>query len=115
MQPLDAIDRQIIAALRIDARKPVSRLASALGIARATAEKRLARMIDSGTILGFTVRARDDTPATVREVMLIAVAGRSTAAVNGGHQGLHELDGSEERRVGNGGVSQGRVRGSPSN
>src|SRR3546814_17307888 len=80
MQPLDAIDRQIIAALRIDARKPVSRLASELGIARATAEKRLARMIDSGTILGFTVRARDDTPATVRAVMRIEVAGRSTAA-----------------------------------
>ncbi|MBB5705922.1 Lrp/AsnC family transcriptional regulator [Sphingopyxis panaciterrulae] len=92
MQPLDAIDRQIIAALRIDARKPVSRLASELGIARATAEKRLARMIDSGTILGFTVRARDDTPATVRAVMLIEVAGRSTAAVIRGLKGLPELE-----------------------
>src|SRR3546814_20262067 len=81
MQPLDAIDRQIIAALRIDARKPVSRLASELGIARATAEKRLARMIDSGTILGFTVRARDDTPAKASAVMPIAVVGRSTAAL----------------------------------
>src|SRR3546814_17671011 len=88
MQPLDAIDRQIIAALRIDARKPVSRLASELGIARATAEKRLARMIDSGTILGFTVRARDDTPAPVRAVLLIEVAGRPTAPVRRGLTGL---------------------------
>lgn len=91
MQPLDTIDRQIIAALRVDARIPMSRLAKEIGIARATAEKRLARMIDSGAVLGFTVRARDDTGTSVRAIMLIEVAGRSTAAVIRGLKGLPEL------------------------
>jgi DNA-binding Lrp family transcriptional regulator len=92
MASLDALDRQIIAALRVDARMPVSRLAKELGIARATAEKRLARMIDNGTILGFSVRARDATPSTVSAVMMIEVAGRSTAAVIRGLKGLPELE-----------------------
>jgi DNA-binding Lrp family transcriptional regulator len=92
MQPIDTIDRQIIAALRIDARKPVARLASELGIARATAEKRLTRMVENGTIIGFTIRARDDSPSTVRAMMLIEVAGRSTAAVIRGLKGFPELE-----------------------
>ena len=60
MTATDAIDRRIIAELRVDARQPVMRIAGRVGISRSTAEKRIARMIERGVILGFTVRARDD-------------------------------------------------------
>jgi DNA-binding Lrp family transcriptional regulator len=90
MQDLDSIDRQLIAELRTDARMPVSRLAERLSVSRTTVEKRLARMVDSGTILGFTVRARDDSGA-IRAIMMIEVAGRSTSAVIRSLKGLPEL------------------------
>lgn len=91
MQDLDDTDRKLIAALREDGRAPASRLAERLGISRATVEKRLARMIDSGTILGFTVRARDTREANVQAVMMIEVAGRSTSAVIRELKALPEL------------------------
>ena len=80
MQALDSIDRRLIGALRVDGRAPMARIAGQLGISRATAEKRVARMIESGAILGFTVRARDEA-STIRAVMMIEVAGRTTSAV----------------------------------
>ena len=80
MQPLDSTDRRLIAELRQDGRAPMARIAGRLGISRATAEKRVARMIESGAILGFTVRAREESSA-IRAVMMIEVAGRTTQAV----------------------------------
>jgi DNA-binding Lrp family transcriptional regulator len=91
MHPLDSTDRRLIAELRIDARMPVSRLAERLGIARGTVEKRLQRLIDSGAILGFSVRAHDETPDLVRAIMMIEVAGRSTSQVIRNLKGLPEL------------------------
>ena len=88
---MDAIDRRLIAELRADARKPVSKLALSLGIARGTVEKRLARLIDGGVILGFTVRASDSATSMVRAIMLIEVSGRSTSAVIRNLRGLPEL------------------------
>jgi DNA-binding Lrp family transcriptional regulator len=81
MQDLDAIDRKLIAELRTDGRAPVARLAERIGVSRSTVEKRLAQMLESGAILGFTVRARDHHDAGVQAVMMIEVAGRSTSAV----------------------------------
>mgnify|MGYP004498932411 CR=1 FL=1 len=92
MQDLDAIDRRLVAALRADGRAPVARLAQQLQLSRATVEKRIARMVDGGTILGFTVRARDHGGAGVRAVMLIEVAGRSTSAVIRSLKTLPELE-----------------------
>jgi len=80
MQELDSTDRRLIAELRKDGRAPMAQLASRIGISRATAEKRVARMVENGTILGFTVRARDET-SSIRAVMMIEVAGRATSAV----------------------------------
>ena len=57
-----------------------AQLAARIGVSRATAEKRVARMVENGTILGFTVRARDET-SSIRAVMMIEVAGRATSAV----------------------------------
>ena len=80
MHALDSTDRRLIAELRQDGRAPMAHLAARLGISRATAEKRVARMIEDGTILGFTVRARDEA-SSIRAVMMIEVAGRATSAV----------------------------------
>jgi DNA-binding Lrp family transcriptional regulator len=91
MLELDTIDRKLIAELRADGRAPLAQLAKRLGIARATVEKRLARLIDSGTVLGFTVRARDYHEAAVQAVMMVEVAGRSTSAVIRELKALPEL------------------------
>ncbi|PKP93035.1 MAG: AsnC family transcriptional regulator [Alphaproteobacteria bacterium HGW-Alphaproteobacteria-16] len=80
MQDLDNLDRQLIAALRRDARMPITRLAAVLGVSRTTAQARLDRLLESGAVLGFTVRARQDADA-LRAIMMIEIEGRSTAAV----------------------------------
>ncbi len=80
MQVLDSTDRRLIAELRADGRAPMARIASRVGVSRATAEKRVGRMIESGAILGFTVRAASDM-SSIGAVMMIEVAGRTTSAV----------------------------------
>lgn len=92
MQTLDKLDRDLIAALRRDGRAPVAKLATALGVSRATVQSRLDRLIDTGTVTGFTIRAREDQgPHTVRAVMMIEVAGRSTTAVIKRLRGIPEI------------------------
>jgi DNA-binding Lrp family transcriptional regulator len=82
MHALDDTDRRLIALLRRDGRAPIAALAKSLGVARATVQSRLTRLIESGALLGFTVRLREDLDQTaVRAVMSIEVAGKSTAAV----------------------------------
>jgi DNA-binding Lrp family transcriptional regulator len=54
MDSLDDIDRQMIDALRVDGRASAPMLAERLSIGRATAYNRLDRLIDNGTIAGFT-------------------------------------------------------------
>ncbi|GAN54562.1 Lrp/AsnC family transcriptional regulator [Tanticharoenia sakaeratensis] len=80
MHAFDALDRQLIALLRRDGRAPVAKLAQALGVTRATVQIRLDRLLESGAILGFTVRAREHHDG-IRAIMLIEVSGRSTSAV----------------------------------
>lgn len=53
---LDEIDRQLIAALQINARESVATLARQLGIARTTVTSRLARLESSKIITGYGVR-----------------------------------------------------------
>lgn len=92
MRALDELDRQLISALRRDGRAPVSKLSQLLHVSRGTIESRINRLIESGVILGFTVRVRDlDEAETVRAIMSIEVAGRSTTAVIKGLRGLPEL------------------------
>lgn len=80
MHIFDALDRSLIALLREDARAPIAKIAAILSVSRATVQVRLDRLLASGAILGFTVRARthhDD----IRAIMLIEVAGKSTTSV----------------------------------
>lgn len=53
---LDAIDKQLLALLRSDARKPVTLLAQVLGISRQTLQKRIDALESAKVINGYTIR-----------------------------------------------------------
>jgi DNA-binding Lrp family transcriptional regulator len=59
-QGLTDIDRQLLAMLRQDARRSVTRLASDLGLTRANVYARLSRLEEEGIIQGYTVRLGSD-------------------------------------------------------
>ncbi|MBX3092190.1 MAG: Lrp/AsnC family transcriptional regulator [Cryobacterium sp.] len=89
---LDETDRRLLSALREDGRMPVAELARLLGVARATATARIERLIASGTIIGFTVRVRDELdPLAVRAMTLIEVEGRTTDNVIRRLRGFTEI------------------------
>lgn len=72
---MDAIDRRLISELQINGRASVPQLAELLGVARATAQKRLDRLIADGTIKGFTVKLRDTAhDEMIRAFMLIELS-----------------------------------------
>jgi DNA-binding Lrp family transcriptional regulator len=88
----DDLDRRIIAHLRVDGRASLSKLADALGVARGTVQNRLDRLLDTGTLLGFTVRVRDDyDDLSVRAVMMVEVTGKSTTQVIRKLRGIVEI------------------------
>ncbi|OFI37053.1 AsnC family transcriptional regulator [Arthrobacter sp. SW1] len=92
MAELDDLDRRLISALREDGRAPVAVLARKLGVARATVNSRLERLVSSGAVVGFSVRVRDELdPLTIRAVSLIAVEGRSTDKVIRQLRGFPEI------------------------
>jgi DNA-binding Lrp family transcriptional regulator len=89
---MDDLDRQLISALRVDGRAPVSKLAAMLKVSRATVENRLNRLMERGVILGFTLRVRDShDDGEVRAIMSIEVAGKSTSQVIRSLRGIPEL------------------------
>ncbi|MBB6124030.1 Lrp/AsnC ligand binding domain-containing protein [Sphingobium subterraneum] len=88
----DDLDRGILAHLRVDGRAPLTKLADALGVARGTVQNRLDRLLETGALLGFTVRVRDDyDDITVRAVMMIEVMGKSTTQVIQRLRGIAEI------------------------
>ena len=92
MHIYDQLDRELIAVLRKDGRAPLSKLAEILGVSRGTVQNRLDRLLESGTLLGFTIRVREDSePDSVRAIMMIEVAGKSTTEVIRKLRGLPEL------------------------
>jgi DNA-binding Lrp family transcriptional regulator len=92
MRELDDLDRRLIAELRTNGREPVASLAKTLGVTRATVNNRLARLVASGTVLGFTVRIREEAETDViRAITLIEVEGRSTDDVIRKLRGFPEL------------------------
>lgn len=79
---LDELDRRLIAMLRHDARAPVSSLALALGVSRATVKARIDRLVAEGTIKAFTVVLAEEVGTqAVRAIMSIEVEGRTTDRV----------------------------------
>ena len=92
MIELDDLDQRLIAALRIDGRAAVSKLALELKVSRATVENRMNRLLERGVLLGFTVRLPDAQWAEgVRAVMSIEVVGKSTTAVIKSLRGIPDI------------------------
>lgn len=88
----DGLDREIIAHLRVDGRASLAKLAEAVGVARGTVQNRLDRLVATGTLLGFTVRVREDyDDHAVHAIMLIEVIGKSTTQVIRKLRGLPEI------------------------
>ncbi|AQS64408.1 Lrp/AsnC family transcriptional regulator [Agrobacterium genomosp. 3] len=88
----DELDRQIIAHLRVDGRASLAKLSDALGVARGTVQNRLDRLTETGTLLGFTVRVREDyDDRAVHAVMMIEVMGKSTTQVIRKLRGIAEI------------------------
>ena len=86
------LDRRIIAHLRTDGRASLTKLSDALGVARGTVQNRLDRLIETGTLIGFTVRVREDYDVnTIRAVMMVEVVGKSTTQVVRKLRGLTEF------------------------
>ncbi|MDG1996858.1 MAG: Lrp/AsnC family transcriptional regulator [Emcibacteraceae bacterium] len=88
----DQLDRELISLLRNDGRAPLSKLAEILNVSRGTVQNRLDRLINSGTIHGFTVRVRNDyDQGTIRSLMMVEVVGKSTSQVIKRLRGMPEL------------------------
>ncbi len=79
---MDTTDQALVALLRQDGRASVSALAASLGVSRGTVQNRIERLVERGTIQGFTVRLRPDVAGQgVRAIMMIEVRGDRSAAV----------------------------------
>lgn len=79
---MDAVDQQLIALLRMDARTSVATLAQKLGVSRGTVTNRITKLEDAGIIVGYTVRLRPDAkPNEISAWMSIVVEGNQTRQV----------------------------------
>ncbi len=77
----EALDRQLLALLRDDARRHVSDLAAELGVSRATVYSAIERLERQGIIAGYTVRLGDDHDRRViRAHVMIKLFPRATQA-----------------------------------
>lgn len=89
---MDDLDNRLIAALRRDGRAALSDLAHVLGVTRTTVRSRMARLVASGEIAGFTVLTRGDAAQSpVRGLMMLQVEGRGTDRVMRRLSGLPEV------------------------
>jgi DNA-binding Lrp family transcriptional regulator len=79
---VDAADRRLIALLREDARQPITSLALALHLSRASIYARLQRLERDGVIAGYTVRLGGDyDQRLIRAQIMLKVAPRLTQAL----------------------------------
>lgn len=89
---MDDTDRQLIAALRHDARASLSDLALGLGRSRTTIRSRIEKLRQRGDIIGFTVVLKDDVVQDpVRGLMMIGIAGRGAERITRQLRGLPQV------------------------
>jgi len=89
---MDDLDNALIAALKRDGRASLSELATDLGVTRTTVRSRMARMIASGEIAGFTVLTRADVAASpVRGLMMLGIEGQGTERIMARISALREV------------------------
>ena len=79
---MDETDHQLISLLRQDARLSIADLAHKLKVSRGTVNNRLAKLENSGVIVGYTLRLRPDVQRDqIKAWMSIAVEGNQTRSV----------------------------------
>ena len=79
---MDDIDRQLVALLRTDARRPVASLAKALKVSRGTVQNRMRKLEADGTIAGYTVRLKPKAEGhRIRALMAVVVEGTHSERV----------------------------------
>jgi DNA-binding Lrp family transcriptional regulator len=89
---MDDLDRDLLSALRNNARISVSSLAAATGASRATVAARIERLVENGTIAAFTIRTGHETRAAgVRAIVLIEVLGKLADKVADQLRGLPQV------------------------
>ena len=90
--PLDALDRQLIELLKVNARLPMVKLAKALGCARSTAQLRLKALEDAGVITGYTVGVTSNrSAASIRAMVLISIESKNEHEVVRALSKRHEI------------------------
>jgi DNA-binding Lrp family transcriptional regulator len=89
---MDDLDHRLIAALRQNARASFSELSKRLGVSRGTVQNRLTRLIETHTILGFTVRLKSGAEKNrIRAIMMVQVSGKNTRKVVLALRGLPQI------------------------
>lgn len=89
---LDALDRQLIDLLKVNARLPIVKLAKALGCARSTAQLRLKALEDSGVITGYTVGVTvARATSSIRAMVLISIESKNEPEVMRALAKRHEI------------------------
>ena len=79
---MDEMDTQLINLLRHNARASISEIATTLGWSRTTVRSRMARLKQSGEVLGYSVVLKNDQLTDpVRGLMMIAIEGRGTERI----------------------------------
>ena len=90
---MDDIDRTLIRLLRDDARASISSLAEVCQVSRGTVQNRIGRMVNRGTIQGFTIRQPVEVrTGSVRAVMMMEVGG-GPPAERGARLARHDRSG----------------------
>lgn len=103
---MDDTDRNLLQVLLQDGRRPVSDLASRLGVSRATVQNRIDRMVDRGIITKFTVElGPEEAENTISAFCLLKLVANDTrptiAALRkiDGTGDIHSLSGSYDMIV----------------
>lgn len=89
---MDDLDQRLIGALRRDGRAALSDLAIDLGVTRTTVRSRMARLIERGEIVGFSVQTRSDVAHhPVRGMMMLEIEGRGAERIMSRLTGMPEV------------------------
>ncbi|KPF44965.1 Lrp/AsnC family transcriptional regulator [Rhizobium sp. G187] len=89
---MDDLDRDILGALRQNARLPVASLAAMTGASRATVSARIDRLVANGTIAAFTIlTGREIQSSGVRAIVMIEVVGKFADRVAQQLRGLPQV------------------------
>lgn len=67
---MDNTDKQLLALLRKDARMPIVNLAKTLNVSRATVQNRINKLEQTGVILGYTVKLKEDVQKDIVKVIM---------------------------------------------